>query len=64
MNAQKVTDQQCRQIKQADVDAGAVDNSATATGNPPTGEPVVSEPSEVNIAATQSPAITLPRSAR
>ena len=50
-------------VQQADVDAGAVDNSATATGNPPTGEPVVSEPSEVNIAATQSPAITIVKSA-
>ena len=50
-------------VQQADVDAGAVDNSATATGNPPTGDPVVSEPSEVNIAATQSPAITIVKSA-
>ena len=50
-------------VQQADVDAGAIDNTATATGNPPTGDPVVSEPSEVNIAATQSPAITIVKSA-
>ncbi|MFF3025832.1 hypothetical protein ACFVRO_00695, partial [Microbacterium sp. NPDC057944] len=49
-------------VQQADVDAGAVDNSATATGNPPTGEPVVSAPSAVNITATQSPAITIVKS--
>ena len=47
----------------ADVDAGSVTNHATAHGNPPTGPPVVSAPSEATITAIQSPAITVVKSA-
>ena len=50
-------------VQQADVDAGRIRNSATSTGTPPTGDPVVSGPSEVSITATQSPAITIVKSA-
>ena len=47
----------------ADVDAGSVTNHATAHGNPPSGPPVVSAPSEATITAIQSPAITVVKSA-
>ncbi len=47
----------------ADVDAGSVTNHATAHGNPPTGPPVVSAPSEATITAIRSPAITVVKSA-
>ncbi|MFI1543563.1 hypothetical protein ACH4U4_18935 [Microbacterium resistens] len=50
-------------VQQADVDAGSVTNDATATGNPPQGEPVTSPPSEVTITGTQSPGITIVKSA-
>ena len=47
----------------ADVDAGSVTNRATAEGDPPSGRPVVSAPSEATITAIQSPAITVVKSA-
>ena len=47
----------------ADVDAGSVTNRATAHGDPPSGPPVVSAPSEATITAIQSPAITVVKSA-
>ena len=47
----------------ADVDAGSVTNHATAHGDPPSGPPVVSGPSEATITAIQSPAITVVKSA-
>jgi uncharacterized repeat protein (TIGR01451 family) len=47
----------------ADVDAGSVTNRATAQGDPPSGRPVVSVPSEATITAIQSPAITVVKSA-
>ena len=47
----------------ADVDAGSVTNHATAHGDPPSGRPVVSAPSEATITAIQSPAITVVKSA-
>ena len=47
----------------ADVDAGSVSNRATAHGDPPSGPPVVSAPSEATITAIQSPAITVVKSA-
>ncbi len=50
-------------VQQADVDAGSVTNDATATGNPPQGEPITSPPSEVTITGTQSPGITIVKSA-
>ena len=47
----------------ADLDAGSVTNTATASGHPPTGRPVVSAPSSATITAIQSPAITVVKSA-
>lgn len=50
-------------VTQADVDAGSVTNSATATGIPPTGEPPVSPPSETEITFPPAPGITVEKSA-
>ncbi|WAA66962.1 DUF7507 domain-containing protein [Microbacterium oxydans] len=50
-------------VTQADIDAGGVTNTATATGTPPTGEPPVSPPSTVEVPATGAPAITVVKSA-
>ncbi|HZU94221.1 MAG TPA: GEVED domain-containing protein, partial [Microbacterium sp.] len=50
-------------VQQADVDAGSVTNTATATGTPPTGDPVDSPPSTVEIPSTPAPAITLVKTA-
>src|SRR5450631_3979891 len=47
----------------ADVDAGSVTNHATAKGDPPSGKPVVSAPSEATITAIHAPAITVVKSA-
>src|SRR6201999_1246428 len=47
---------------QADVDAGAVQNSATAHGTPPVGAPVVSAPSSTSVAAAATSAVTLTKS--
>jgi uncharacterized repeat protein (TIGR01451 family) len=49
---------------QADLDAGSIINTATATGTPPSGPPVTSPPSSVTIPAIQSPALTLVKSAQ
>ncbi len=46
-------------VTQADVDRGSLDNTATATGNPPSGTPVVSEPSTATVTVAQQPAIGL-----
>ncbi|PYE87818.1 DUF7507 domain-containing protein, partial [Phyllobacterium leguminum] len=48
---------------QADIDAGFVKNTATATGTPPTGDPVVSDPSEATVNADVTAALTLVKSA-
>ncbi|WP_431030816.1 DUF7507 domain-containing protein [Plantibacter sp. RU18] len=51
-------------VTQADVDAGSVTNSATATGTPPRGPAPESPPSEVTIPADDpAPAITVVKSA-
>ncbi|MFF8769778.1 hypothetical protein [Kitasatospora sp. NPDC015120] len=50
-------------VTQADVDAGSVKNSATATGTPPSGPPPVSPPSEVTITEPPAPALTVAKSA-
>jgi len=47
----------------ADVDAGSVTNHATAHGDPPSGRPVISAPSEATITAIHAPAITVVKSA-
>ncbi|WP_344337729.1 DUF7507 domain-containing protein [Brevibacterium salitolerans] len=48
---------------QADVDQGSITNSATATGTPPAGDPVTSDPSEAEVTADQQPGIALTKSA-
>ncbi len=50
-------------VTQADVDSGKVANSATATGTPPSGDPVVSEPSSTSTPTLDSPGISLRKSA-
>jgi uncharacterized repeat protein (TIGR01451 family) len=47
---------------QADIDAGSIRNSATASGTPPTGPAVTSPPSPATVTATPAPAITLTKS--
>ena len=42
-------------ITQADVDAGSVQNSATATGTPPTGPPTTTPPSKTDTPTDQKP---------
>ena len=47
-------------IVQADVDAGSVDNTATAQGTPPTGGPVPSDPASASVPTTpQAPGLSL-----
>ncbi|WP_420367228.1 DUF7507 domain-containing protein [Curtobacterium sp. L1-20] len=48
---------------QADVNAGRITNTATATGTPPTGAPITSTPSTAVVTATQSPGISVVKSA-
>ncbi|SEH57123.1 MULTISPECIES: isopeptide-forming domain-containing fimbrial protein [unclassified Leifsonia] len=49
-------------LTQADVDHGSITNDATATGNPPSGPPPVSPPSNVTLPAPSNPAISLVKS--
>ncbi|MDQ0031677.1 beta strand repeat-containing protein [Arthrobacter bambusae] len=42
-------------VTQADVDAGKINNTATATGTPPAGPAVTSPPSSAAVPATQTP---------
>jgi len=46
-------------VTQADVNAGSVENAATATGTPPTGPPTVSPPSTVTVPGNRASALTL-----
>ncbi|KQT97916.1 hypothetical protein ASG53_09190 [Sanguibacter sp. Leaf3] len=50
-------------LTQADVDRGSTTNTATATGVPPTGPPVESPPSTVEIPSAPTPALTVVKSA-
>jgi uncharacterized repeat protein (TIGR01451 family) len=50
-------------LTQADVDAGQVTNSATATGTPPGGDPIITPPSQVQIPVDPAPAVSLVKSA-
>ena len=45
-------------ITQADLDNGSVNDSATASGTPPTGSPVTSTPSTATVTTTSAPAIS------
>jgi uncharacterized repeat protein (TIGR01451 family) len=47
----------------ADLAAGQVTNTARATGTPPSGPPVTSDPSNATITAATAPAITIEKSA-
>jgi uncharacterized repeat protein (TIGR01451 family) len=48
---------------QADLDHGSIDNTATATGTPPVGDPVTSEPSTATVEASTTSGISLAKSA-
>jgi uncharacterized repeat protein (TIGR01451 family) len=52
-------------VTQADVDAGTLSNSATATGTPPAGTngPITSPPSTVDLPETPLPALSIVKSA-
>ncbi|ORM05986.1 DUF7507 domain-containing protein [Prescottella equi] len=50
-------------LTQADIDAGKLENTATATGTPPSGEPVTSKPSDKTLSGEPKPAIALEKSA-
>lgn len=50
-------------VTQADIDSGAIDNTATASGTPLGGPPVTSGPSSATVTVTQSPALSLAKSA-
>ncbi|KZE89663.1 DUF7507 domain-containing protein [Microbacterium sp. TNHR37B] len=50
-------------VTQADVDAGGVTNTATGTGVPPTGPPIESPPTSVEIPSDPAPALSLVKSA-
>lgn len=47
----------------ADIDAGSVTNNATATGQPPTGDPVLSDPATTTTPLVQLSALALEKSA-
>lgn len=50
-------------ITQDDIDAGTVDNTATATGNPPSGDPVTSNEDTATSPLDAEPGITIEKSA-
>ncbi|GAB2654573.1 hypothetical protein GCM10027068_38280 [Prescottella soli] len=50
-------------LTQADVDRGTLDNTATATGTPPTGEPVTSKPDDVNLSGNKNPGLEIVKTA-
>ncbi|WP_107452485.1 GEVED domain-containing protein [Streptomyces sp. TLI_053] len=49
-------------VTQADVDAGRIDNAATATGTPPGGTPVASPPGTTTVPTDPRPALTVVKS--
>jgi uncharacterized repeat protein (TIGR01451 family)/LPXTG-motif cell wall-anchored protein len=50
-------------VTQADLDNGSISDTATASGTPVSGSPLVSAPSTATVTATQTPALTLTKSA-
>ena len=50
-------------VTQADIDAGSVVDTATASGTPPTGPAVTSNPSTATVTASPAPTLTLLKTA-
>lgn len=50
-------------VTQADVNVGTISNTATATGTPPIGDPIVSASSTSTVTAIRTPALTLVKTA-
>jgi uncharacterized repeat protein (TIGR01451 family) len=50
-------------LKQSDIDNGLVQNTATATGNPPTGPPLTTPQTGVDVPLTQGPDLVLTKDA-
>ncbi len=50
-------------VTQADLNHGSINDSATATGTPPSGPDTTSPPATATVPATQSPALTITKSA-
>ena len=50
-------------VTQADLDHGSINDSATASGSPPSGPPIDSLPSTASVPVTQSPALSIVKSA-
>ncbi len=50
-------------VTQADLNHGSINDSATATGTPPTGPATTSPPSTATVTATELPALTITKSA-
>ena len=50
-------------VTQADLDHGSINDSAIATGSPPSGPPIDSPPSTATVPATQNPALSITKSA-
>ncbi|GAA2107127.1 hypothetical protein GCM10009823_33730 [Brevibacterium salitolerans] len=51
------------EVTQADVDRGTLENTATATGTPPTGDPITSDPGIVTIPQDAEPGIEMMKTA-
>ena len=50
-------------VTQADLDHGSINDSAIASGSPPSGPPIDSPPSTASVPVTQNPALSIVKSA-